>query len=97
MSIKFAIDGNEDNVAALGTQSVVTAASAAVVFTCTYPMTIDIKQDFTVSGASVVDTMTGTGSLAAVFTMILNNGGPVHFQQKFVKSTNALIQLLTII
>ena len=70
-----------DNEISLGSNSVITGPfGASVIFSCTYPMSIDVKQDFTVAGASVVHTMTGTGSLAAGFTMILNNGGPVHFQ-----------------
>ena len=80
MAIKFAIDGSEDNVAELGTQSVVTTASAAVVFTCTYSMTIEVASvDYTVTGASIVDTLYGTGSLAAGFAMILNNGDSQDF------------------
>ena len=80
MSIKFAIDGSEDNVAALGSQSVLTAQSAAVVFTCTYSMTVEVASgDYTVTGASVVDTVHGVGTLAAGFAIELNNGEGAAF------------------
>ena len=83
-SIKFAIVGNDmktrsddvqDNVIELGSQSVVTTPfGAAVVFTCTYSMQIDVtSQDYTVTGASVVDTFNGIGSLEEGFTMTLDN------------------------
>ena len=83
-AIKFAIVGNDmktrtdnvqDNVIELGSLSVVTTPfGAAVVFACTYSMKIDVaSQDYTVTGASVVDTFNGVGSLAAGFTMTLNN------------------------
>ena len=75
-------DSIDDNVISLGAQSVITAPfGASVAFTCTYPMTIEaISHAYTVTGASVVDTMHSTGSLAAGFEMELNNGGPVNFQ-----------------
>ena len=89
-SINFAIIGNEmkarsddvqDNVITLGSQSVVTTPfGAAVIFSCTYPMTVDVaSKDYTVTGASVVDTINGSGSLAAGFTMTLNNGDATAF------------------
>ena len=70
----------QNNLIDLGSQAVVTTPfGAAVILACTYSMTIDVaSQDFTVVGASVVDTFYGTGSLAAGFAMILNNGGPAN-------------------
>ena len=68
-------DDIQDNVIDLGSLSVVTTPfGAAVVFTCTYSMTIDVaSEDYTVTGASVVDSITGVGSLAAGFTMTLDD------------------------
>lgn len=74
-------DEIDDNIISLGSQSVVTTPfGASVIFECQYDLTIDVaSQDYTVSGASVVDTFHGTGSLAAGFSMILNNGDPTAF------------------
>ena len=74
-------DTIQDNLILLGSQSVVTTPfGAAVVFGCEYDLTIDVaSQDFTVSGASVVDTLSGMGSLADGFSMVLNNGEPANF------------------
>ena len=83
-SIKFALVGNDmrtrsddvqDNLINLGSQSVVTTPfGAAVTFSCAYPMTIEVgSEDYTVTGASVVDTINGSGSLAEGFAMKLNN------------------------
>ena len=59
---------------------VTTPFGAAVIFECQYDLTIDVaSQDYTVSGASVVDTFHGAASLAAGFQMILNNGEPTAF------------------
>ena len=73
--MKTRTDDVQDNVIELGSLSVVTTPfGAAVVFTCTYSTQIDVaSEDFTVTGASVFDSFTGVGSLAAGFTMILNN------------------------
>lgn len=79
--MKARSDDVQDNVITLGSQSVVTTPfGAAVIFSCTYPMTVDVaSKDYTVSGASVVDTINGSGSLAAGFTMTLNNGDATAF------------------
>lgn len=79
--MKTRSDDVQDNIIDLGTLSVVTTPfGAAVDFSCTYSMTIDVaSQDYTVTGASVVDTLSGVGSLAAGFTMTLDNGGSPAF------------------
>ena len=79
--MKTRTDEIDDNIISLGSQSVVTTPfGASVIFECQYDLTIDVaSQDYTVSGASVVDTFHGTGSLAAGFSMILNNGDPTAF------------------
>ena len=89
-SIKFAIVGNDmktrsdaiqNNLIELGSQSVVTTPfGAAVVFSCSYSMTIDVaSEDYTAVGASVSDTFHATGSLAKGFAMIFNNREPATF------------------
>lgn len=79
--MKTRSDDVEDNVISLGSKSVITTPfGASVVFACTYQLTIDVtEQTFSVSGASVVDTFSGTGSLDAGFVMTLNNGEPTAF------------------
>ena len=74
-------DDIQDNLIALGSQSVVTTPfGAAIIFTCTYPTSIDVaSEDYTAVGASVIDTFSATGSLAAGFSMLLNNGNPTTF------------------
>ena len=74
--MKARSDDVQDNVIDLGALSVVTTPfGAAVIFTCTYSMTINVaSQEYAVTGASVVDTLHGIGSLAEGFTMALNNG-----------------------
>lgn len=89
-SLKFAIVGNDmrtrtddiqDNLIELGSESVITTPfGAAVIFSCTYSTTIDVaSQDYKVIGASVIDTLYETGSLAEGFTMTLNNGDAAIF------------------
>ena len=69
-------DTVQDNVIVLGSQSVVTTPfGASIVFTCNYATTVELTSEaYTVAGASVVDTFSGTGSLSAGFAMSLNNG-----------------------
>ena len=73
--------GEEDNVGvSLGALSVVTKSGTAVTYTCSYPLLVDVaSQSYSVQGAAVVDTFQGTGSLAAGFAMVLNNGNAVDF------------------
>ena len=79
--MKTRTDIIQDNIIGLGAQSVVTTPfGAAVVFECEYDLSIDVaSQDFTVSGASVVDTLSGSGSLANGFSMKLNKREPASF------------------
>ena len=74
-------DTIQDNVIVLGSQSVVTTPlGASIVFTCNYDTTVELaSESYTVAGASVVDTLTGTGSLSAGFAMSLNNGEGAAF------------------
>lgn len=74
-------DDIQDNVISLGSKKVVTTPfGAAVVFSCSYPLTIEVASEgYTVQGASVVDSFVGTGSLAAGFAMTLNNGDATDF------------------
>lgn len=74
-------DEIQDNIISLGSQSVVTTPfGAAVIFSCGYDSTINVaSQDYTVSGASVVDTFHATGSLADGFAMTLNDGAAASF------------------
>ena len=67
-------DDVQDNVIVLGSQSIVTTPfGASMVFACTYDLTVEVaSEEYTVAGASVVDTFTGTGSLSAGFAMSLN-------------------------
>ena len=59
---------------------VTTPFGAGVIFQCIYPLTVEISsEDFTVSGASVVDTYSATGSLASGFEMVLNGGADPSF------------------
>ena len=79
--MKTRSDDVPDNLIELGSQSVVTAPfGAAVIFTCTYTTLIDVaSEEYTAIGASVIDTLSATGSLAAGFAMLLNNGDPATF------------------
>ena len=79
--MKTRADDVQDNLIVLGSQSVVTTPlGAAVVFSCTYSMTVEVaSEDYTVTGASVVDTLSGTGSLVAGFAMTLNHGDSATF------------------
>lgn len=74
--MKTRTDTIQDNIIALGGQSVVTTPfGAAVTFACQYALSVDVTmKEYTVTGASVVDTFHGTGSLAAGFEMSLNDG-----------------------
>ena len=76
-------DDIQDYLINLGTKKVVTTPfGAGVVFKCTYPMSVDISSEggtYTVHGASVVDTYSAIGSLAAGFQMVLNNGDDPSF------------------
>ena len=83
--MKTRTDEVPDTIISLGSQSVVTTPfGASVNFECQYDLTIDVaSQDYTVSGASVVDTFHGTGSLAAGFQMTLNNGDATDFMLGF--------------
>ena len=79
--MKTRTDEIDDNIISLGSQSVVTTPfGASVIFECQYDLTIDVaSQDYSVTGASVVDTFHATGSLAAGFAMSLNNGDATDF------------------
>ena len=79
--MKARTDTIQDNIISLGSQSVVTTPfGAAVIFSCGYDLTIDVaSQDYSVTGASVVDTFHANGSLAAGFKMTLNNGDGATF------------------
>ena len=74
-------DDIQDYLINLGSKSVVTTPfGAGIVFQCTYPLSVDISsENYAVVGASVVDTYSATGSLAAGFDMILNNGEDPSF------------------
>ena len=74
-------DTIQDTLIFLGSQSVVTTPlGASITFTCSYDLTVELASaDYTVAGASVVDTFTGTGSLSAGFAMSLNNGEDAAF------------------
>ena len=69
-------DDVQDNVFVFESQSVITTPfGASITFTCSYDLTGEhASEEYTVVGASVVDTFTGTGSLSAGFAMSLNNG-----------------------
>ena len=79
--MKTRADDVQDTLIELGSQSVITTPfGAAVILSCRYSMTIEVaSQDYTVVGASVVDTVSATGSLAAGFAMTLNNGEHANF------------------
>ena len=74
-------DTIQDTLIDLGSKSVVTTPlGASIVFTCTYDDMVEVASaDYTVVGASVVDTLTGTGSLSEGFAMSLNNGEGADF------------------
>lgn len=74
--MKTRTDDVQDNkIDFAGFSLTTTPFGAAVIFTCTYSTTINVgSQQFAVTGASVADQVNGIGSLAAGFTMTLNNG-----------------------
>ena len=69
-------DDVQDNVFVFESQSVITTPfGASITFTCSYDLTGEhASEEYTVVGASVVDTFTGTRSLSAGFAMSLNDG-----------------------